>query len=241
VALRDAVVKAGYPCPNWKLYPKGKTSKYAKEEGHCSDADLFSVYADADAIVKERRATSDGIITLLVGPNWTLVLSDSDLEKVQAVIGGEMVDESKLPADELPPESKPEPKPAEPGIGDKVRDGDYQFTVTKIRCGVKRVGDQYYGEKAQGQFCLVSMKIKNVGKEEIDFSDENQKLYDTKGREYSPDDGAWWHVSEPGTDINPGNTLKTVVPFDIPKKAHPDHLLLKAGFWGASEGVQVKL
>jgi hypothetical protein len=85
------------------------------------------------------------------------------------------------------------------------------------------------------------MRIKNVGKEAIDFPDENQALFDTKGREYSPDDGAWIHVSDFGDDINPGNTMKTVVPFDIPKKAKPDYLLLKAGFWGASDGVKVKL
>jgi hypothetical protein len=42
-------------------------------------------------------------------------------------------------------------------------------------------------------------------------------------------------------EINPGNTMKTIVPFDIPKKAKPDYLLLKAGTWGASDGVKVKL
>lgn len=42
-------------------------------------------------------------------------------------------------------------------------------------------------------------------------------------------------------EINPGNMLKTTVPFDIPKKAKPDHLLLKAGIWGASDGVRVNL
>jgi hypothetical protein len=38
----------------------------------------------------------------------------------------------------------------------KVRDDAYQFTVTKVRSGVSRVGDSYLGEKAQGQFCLVA-------------------------------------------------------------------------------------
>jgi hypothetical protein len=135
------------------------------------------------------------------------------------------------------------PKPAEPGIGDKVRDDDYQFVVTKIKCGVSRVGDSYANEKAQGQFCLVSMRVKNVGSDPIDYSSENQALVSTKGKTYSPDDEAWIYMddSDPYGEINPGNTLKTTVPFDIPKKAKPDYLLLKAGVFGFSEGVRVKL
>jgi hypothetical protein len=36
----------------------------------------------------------------------------------------------------------------------------HQFTVTGVRCGVKRVGSQYFGDKAQGQFCLVKLRVK---------------------------------------------------------------------------------
>lgn len=127
--------------------------------------------------------------------------------------------------------------------GEKATDDAYQFSVTKIRCGVRRVGDQYSGEKAQGQFCMVSMKVKNVGKDPITFSSENQALMDTKGKQHSPNDDAWIYVddSDPWDEINPGNTLKTIVPFDIPKKAKPDYLLLKAGVFGFSDGVRVKL
>jgi hypothetical protein len=78
-------------------------------------------------------------------------------------------------------------------IGEKATDDDYQFTVTRIKCGVSRVGDSYFGEKAQGQFCLVSLRVKNVGNDAIHFSDENQTLIDTKGKNYSPDDEAWIH------------------------------------------------
>jgi hypothetical protein len=42
-------------------------------------------------------------------------------------------------------------------------------------------------------------------------------------------------------EINPGNTMKTTVPFDVSKRAKPDYLLLKAGVWGFSDGVRVKL
>jgi hypothetical protein len=141
------------------------------------------------------------------------------------------------------PEPEPEPTQETVKVGGKVRDDSYQFTVTKVTCGVKRVGDCYLGEKAQGQFCLVKMRVKNVGKEPIHFSDETQALVDTKGKQYSPDDEAWIYMddSDPYAEINPGNTLKTTVPFDVSKRAKPDYLLLKAGVFGFSEGVRVKL
>ena len=146
------------------------------------------------------------------------------------------------------PSDKPSPKEGDAvptvKVGEKVTDDSYQFTVTRVSCGVRRVGDQYAGEKAQGQFCLVTMRIKNVGKDPITFSDQNQALVDTKGRTYSPDDEAWAYVQDPDDlwgEINPGNILKTTVPFDVPKKTEPDYLLLKAGTWGFSEGVRVKL
>ena len=126
-------------------------------------------------------------------------------------------------------------------IGEKATDDDYQFTVTKIKCGVSRVGDSFPDEKAQGQFCLVSLQVKNVGDDPINYSSENQVLIDTKGKNYSPDDNAWIYLDSADVELNPDNTLKTIVPFDIPKKAKPDHLLLKAGVSGASDGVIVKL
>jgi Domain of unknown function (DUF4352) len=139
-----------------------------------------------------------------------------------------------------------EPEASEPPtakIGDKVRDESYQFTVTKVTCGTRRIGDQYAGETAQGKFCLVSLRVKNVGDDPITFSEENQALVDTKGKQYSPDDEAWIYMDDPAIyeEINPGNTLKAVVPFDVAKKAKPDYLLLKAGTFGFSEGVRVKL
>jgi Domain of unknown function (DUF4352) len=93
------------------------------------------------------------------------------------------------------PSQKPEAsQPPTVKIGEKVTDDSYQFTGTKVTCGVRQVGDQYANEKAQGQFCMVRMRVKNVGKDPITFSDENQALLDTKGRQYSPDDAAWIYL-----------------------------------------------
>jgi hypothetical protein len=240
--LRDAAVKAGYPCPKWKLHAIDDKPKFSMEAGQCSDDDVFSVYA-SDEARQVQVDQSTGTVIMVTGGNWILNIPESQRERMAAALGGEVVDEGESDANAEP---TTEPEPAEPEtakIGDKVRDDDYQFTVTKIRCGVSRVGSSYVNEKAQGQFCLVSLRVKNVGKAPIHFSDENQALVDTKGREYSPDDEAWIYMddSDPYAEINPGNVLKTTVPFDVPKRAKPDYLLLKAGVFGFSEGVRVKL
>jgi hypothetical protein len=157
------------------------------------------------------------------------------------------VSEEPTPTEESEPAEEPDPieeSPVEYEIGEKATDDAYQFTVTKVKCGVSVVGGAYLNDKAKGQFCLVSLRVKNVGNEAINYSSENQTLVDTKGREHSPDDEAWIYLdddSDAWGEINPGNTLKTVVPFDVPKKAKPDHLLLKAGVWGFSDGVVVKV
>lgn len=109
-----------------------------------------------------------------------------------------------------------------PGIGDEVRDGKFAFTVTKVETGVKSVGDQYLGEKAQGQFVLVHLKVENIGKKPQTFWGSNQTLTDTQGRQFDADDEAAIYLDESNAlmeDVNPGNTVKGVVVFDVPKGA----------------------
>jgi hypothetical protein len=169
---------------------------------------------------------------------------------IGALGGSDATDTTAQPAapatSEAAESDEPEPEASQPEtakIGEKVTDDSYQFTVTKVTCGTRRIGDQYGGETAQGKFCLVSLRVKNIGDDPITFSEENQALVDTKGKQYSPDDEAWIYMDDPAIfeEINPGNTLKAVVPFDVAKKAKPDYLLLKAGTFGFSEGVRVKL
>ena len=87
--LRDAAVKAGYPCPNWKLR---EGPQYAKETGECSEKDVFSVYAtDADLTDQLELSSQSGgaDLHMLVGPNWIINLPDSShVELLQAKLGG---------------------------------------------------------------------------------------------------------------------------------------------------------
>ena len=116
---------------------------------------------------------------------------------------------------------KPAPKPAAKGIGDTVRDGKFAFTVRSIKCGIAKVGtDAYLSKKAQGQFCAVALTVKNIGdKSQMMFAD-NQYAFDAQGRKFSADSEASIYDDSSQVlweEINPGNSVKGTVYFDVPK------------------------
>ena len=144
-------------------------------------------------------------------------------------------------ASDKPTEKKAEPKP--PGIGDKVRDGKFEFTVTAVKCGVPEVYGSYGSEKAQGRYCLVTLTVRNIGKAAQSFSYSNQKLY-VGDVEYSATWDATWRANKDADllrdEINPGDRLKgVIVAFDVPKGAKPTSVKLHDSLW--SGGVTVSL
>jgi Domain of unknown function (DUF4352) len=108
-----------------------------------------------------------------------------------------------------------------PGIGDPVRDGKFEFTVTDVETGETRVGNQYLNQKAQGSFTLVTLKVENIGDEPQMFDDSNIEGIDSKDREVSSDSEAGIYANENNegflTDINPGNSVTATVVFDLAK------------------------
>lgn len=129
----------------------------------------------------------------------------------------------------------------EPGIGSAVRDGKFRFTVTKMTCGKTLIGSADFGSKAQGEFCLVNLSVKNIGDKPQTLFGDNQKLFIGK-REYSADTEAGIYLDNAQSfieEINPGNSLKGVVVFDVPKGANPDKIELHDSAF--SGGVDVRL
>ncbi len=130
----------------------------------------------------------------------------------------------------------------QPGVGTPVRDGKFEFTVTKVKTGVTSVGDQYLGKKAQGQFVLVSVTVKNIGNESQTMFDDNQKLTDTQGRTFSTDTEASIYLKSNDlwmSEINPGNTASGTLIFDMPAGSAPASLELHDSAF--SGGVTVSL
>lgn len=128
------------------------------------------------------------------------------------------------------------------GIGTPVRDGKFEFTVTKVDCGKSRIGSKDFGTTAQGQFCFVYMKVENIGQEAQTLDGSSQYLYGTGGQKYDADTEAAIYLDDAQTfleQINPGNAVNGIVVFDIPKNAKPAKIELHDSLF--SGGVTVEL
>lgn len=124
-----------------------------------------------------------------------------------------------------------------------VRDGKFEFTVTDVKCGQKTLGSGILGSTAQGMYCLVAVRVTNIGKEAQSFSGSDQKLIDVNGAEYSDDASAAMSVNA-GTrmwleQINPGNGVSGTVVFDVPPGTQPAAIELHDSSF--SGGVKVML
>lgn len=130
-------------------------------------------------------------------------------------------------------------------VGEPARDGKFEFTVKSVTCGRESVGtNEFLTRKAQGQYCLVDMTIKNIGNEKQSLLSSDQKLFNSAGQEYSADDTATiYNSSDTGVtwynDINPGNSASGVIVFDIPKDQTPVSAELHDSAF--SNGVKVNL
>lgn len=113
--------------------------------------------------------------------------------------------------------------PVAAGLNQPARDGKFEFTVTKVQCGVAQVGNELLNRKAQGQYCLVTVRVKNIGNEARTLAASNQYAYNAAGAKYDADSTASIYLDDAGRalyeDINPGNAVDGTLIFDVPKDA----------------------
>jgi hypothetical protein len=149
---------------------------------------------------------------------------------------------AKAPVAGAPAGGQAQDAPAKAALGTAVRDGNFEFTVTKVQPGVASVGSDVLGEKAQGQFLLVHVTVANIGTEPQLLMDSAQVVYDAQGRKFSPDSAAGLYLEGNEvlfTEVNPGNTVKGILVFDMPKDASPASIELHDSAF--SGGVSVAL
>jgi hypothetical protein len=110
------------------------------------------------------------------------------------------------------------------GMDTPVRDGEFQFTVDGMRCGVHEIGTPDDYASPTGQFCVVTMSIMNVGKNPAVFADGIQKAYGAGGVSFISDSEAGLYANpDPNVflnDINPGNKVQVLIVYDIPPAGH---------------------
>ncbi|HNP55596.1 MAG TPA: DUF4352 domain-containing protein [Gordonia sp. (in: high G+C Gram-positive bacteria)] len=127
-----------------------------------------------------------------------------------------------------------------------VRDGKFEFVVKKVEAGLSSLGESVMTQKAQGQFVVVTVTVKNIGNKSQGFSPSDQKLIDTEGREHEPDvSAALLGLDGSGAnpifeDINPGNKVTGQIVFDIPKDAVPEAIVLHDSMFSGGAKVSLK-
>lgn len=148
--------------------------------------------------------------------------------------------DSAAPAEDVAQEAAP--AEAVPGIGQPAADGDFSFVVQGVDCSLTEVGNQYFGTEAQGQFCVVSLNVTNIGDSAQSFFGDNAKLLNAEGQEFSADTEAAIYLEDSDSlyeEINPGNTLSSKVVFDVPAGTTPAAIELHDSAF--SGGVKVAL
>ncbi|HWS32900.1 MAG TPA: DUF4352 domain-containing protein [Actinoplanes sp.] len=112
---------------------------------------------------------------------------------------------------------------ARPRAGKAVRDGRFEFTVTRTDCSRSTVGAEHLQRTAEGRFCVVSLTVRNIGDEDKYFVGRAQSAYDTAGTEYSSDELAGLYANR-GIEafvqqLAPGAKVTGKLVFDVPKGA----------------------
>ncbi|PSK93011.1 uncharacterized protein DUF4352 [Haloactinopolyspora alba] len=130
-----------------------------------------------------------------------------------------------------------------PGIGDEAVDGDFTFVVHSVKNGPDSIGDEFTSMQPQGKFVLVEMTVTNHGDSAGSFFGDNQYLIDAQGREASADTEAALYLPDSKSlyeEINPGNSVKGTVVFDIPADAKPAELRLHDSAFSGGVTVEVR-
>ncbi|WP_052280698.1 serine/threonine-protein kinase [Nocardia vulneris] len=143
-------------------------------------------------------------------------------------------------------EENPGPPPEQPGpvgpaeAGTPVRDGKFEFVVSGVDSGVRRVGLQ----QAAGSFVVVTLAVRNISDEAKWFLPFGQRLFDAAGTAFDHNATATiWQVAQHSYnysfELAPGQSATTQLVFDVPTESTPTHLELHD--FVLSNGVAVRL
>ena len=133
------------------------------------------------------------------------------------------------------------PRPA--GLGDPVRDGKFEFVVSRVDCRKSTVSSRLLTTTAKGKFCVVSLSVRNVGDQSRIFSGPAQKAYDAAGAEFGNDALADFYANDNSQTflkrIVPGDQVTGKVVFDVPRSTRLAVVELHDSF--LSDGVRITL
>lgn len=122
-------------------------------------------------------------------------------------------------------------------------EGALTFSATGVECGVATVGPEELPQRAAGQFCLVSLSVRNTGTDPTLLDPGAQRAVDGQGREHAVADqaGVFLNDRQPSLldEIAPGAEVRGVLAFDVPAEERLTALVLHESM--GSTGVRVPL
>ncbi|MEV8508742.1 DUF4352 domain-containing protein [Actinoplanes sp. NPDC051475] len=123
-----------------------------------------------------------------------------------------------------------------------VADGAFQFAVTGMRCGARRVGSDEFGQKARGEFCMVAVTVRNIGSHAGTLDGTFQTAYAATGEAFPSEAGAAMYVSRRASileRIGPGARVRGTLVFDVPRGTRLTSIVLRDS--ARTRGVRIPL
>jgi eukaryotic-like serine/threonine-protein kinase len=118
-----------------------------------------------------------------------------------------------------------EPAPTS-GPGVPVRDGQLEFVVQSVQCGVPEIGRTGWLRTADGAYCLIPVEVRNIGRESRQLNEWQVALHDSQGERHHADVSARWFVEQGNLweSVDPGASVQGTMVFDIPAGTEPVRL-----------------
>jgi len=107
-----------------------------------------------------------------------------------------------------------------------VRDGKFEFRVTRFGCGARTLGSGPRAPRAEGKFCLVTMQVRNIGRVPQTFDANAQELYAVGGASNQVDGAATLLAGSKllYVRVNPGNSVSGTLVYDVHTSFRPASL-----------------
>lgn len=100
--------------------------------------------------------------------------------------------------------------------------GPVTYTLSRFICGLQGVNTSGERIKPQGQFCRLSITVKNSSKRPVTIRSDNIALRDAEQNVYAASQDTEWLEEVLFSElINPGNSLSRVIYYDLPKTRRP--------------------
>ncbi|MFA7301638.1 MAG: DUF4352 domain-containing protein [Candidatus Shapirobacteria bacterium] len=130
-------------------------------------------------------------------------------------------------------------------IGEAVTANDLSFTVTDIT-KAKSLGNSYTKKESQGTFNVITLNIKNTGKETATIDSSMMKITDSQGRKFdrSIEGQTAKGLSQGKVDlflqqVQPGLSVTGEIVFDLPDDATDLKLLVKGSMFGTEKQISL--